>query len=81
MAEIRRYLANHEGIVDFYVGRRQTAYQRVVNDLKFDVALNIVFVDEAAHDAYQTAPLHKEFVERNQSTWKQVRVFDSCGAR
>jgi len=79
VSEIKKYLAKHDGIDYFFAGRRQVSCQRSVNDLDFDVALNIVFTDKAAHDAYQTAPLHNEFVERNQSTWKQVRVFDSFG--
>ncbi len=79
LSEIKKYLAEHAGIVYFFAGRRQASFQRAVNDLNFDVALNIVFADQAAHDAYQTAPLHNEFIERNQSTWKQVRVFDSFG--
>ena len=43
----------------------------------FDVSLLIVFESRAAHDAYQAAPRHLEFIERNASLWKGVRVFDS----
>jgi hypothetical protein len=48
-----------------------------VNDQDFDVALHLVFRDKAAHDAYQVAPKHQQFIEESQDNWKQVRVFDS----
>ncbi len=73
----QEYLSGHQGEVYFAVGPRKTEFQRDVNDLEFDVALNVVFADEAAHDAYQSAPRHHEFIAANKSNWKQVRVFDS----
>ena len=30
-----------------------------------------------AHDAYQVAPRHIQFIEENKANWAQVRVFDA----
>ena len=37
----------------------------------------ITFKDKAAHDKYQDADKHKQFIEENKDNWKKVRVFDS----
>lgn len=73
----RKYLAKHPGTVFFAAGTLADELQREVNDRDFDVALHIVFQDRAAHDRYQTAPLHQQFIEENKANWKKVRVFDS----
>ena len=46
-------------------------------DQGFDVALHIVFTNKAAHDKYQEAESHKQFIEENKENWKKVRVFDA----
>ncbi|QDU43495.1 Stress responsive A/B Barrel Domain protein [Symmachiella dynata] len=71
------YLNNHPGLIFFGCGTVVPDLARPVNDHDFDVALHTVFEDRAAHDVYQTAPRHLEFIARNKETWKQVRVFDS----
>ncbi len=71
------YLKGHDGVVAFQSGTRAAGCERDVNDLQFDVSLHMVFATRAAHDAYQTAPRHATFIERNKPTWKSVRVFDS----
>jgi hypothetical protein len=43
----------------------------------YNVALNVVFKDAAAHDDYQKAERHLRFIEENRDTWTKVRVFDS----
>jgi hypothetical protein len=73
----KKYLAPHEGIVFFACGLLAEELRREVNDLNFDVALHIIFRNQAAHDAYQSAPLHQTFIEENRENWKTVRVFDS----
>jgi hypothetical protein len=50
---------------------------REVNDQDFDVSLNLVFRNKAAHDTYQTHPRHLKFIEQNKESWAGVRVFDS----
>lgn len=73
----KKYLSGHEGTVYFSVGVVAKDLDREVNDLDFDVSLNLVFKDKKAHDVYQTHPRHIEFIEENKDTWAKVRVFDS----
>jgi hypothetical protein len=73
----KNYLKGHPGEVFFAVGVLAEGLNRPVNDRGFDVALHIVFRDQAAHDAYQEAPRHHEFIASCRDNWKQVRVFDS----
>jgi len=70
------YLTGHEGVAEFSVGRRVPDLNRPVN-AHYDVSLHVVFDDRAAHDAYQIAPRHLEFIAEQKTTWKQVQVFDS----
>ncbi len=70
-------LSDHPGTVFFAAGTLADEFQRAVNDREFDVALQVVFTDRAAHDAYQAAPRHHKFIEENKGNWKQVRVFDA----
>lgn len=74
--DCKQYLTGHPGTLFFACGT-PSDLDRPVNDRAFDVALHIVFDSRAAHDRYQTAPRHLEFVERNREQFKQVRVFDS----
>jgi Stress responsive A/B Barrel Domain len=73
----RTHLAPHPGIVFFGCGVLADELRREVNDRDFDVALHIVFVDQAAHDHYQATPAHLRFIEENKANWRRVRVFDS----
>lgn len=77
LADCHEYLTGHEGVVDFAVGRRDVELDRPVNDTEYHVSLHVVFVDRAAHDLYQTAPRHLEFISRQKPNWKSVRVCDS----
>ena len=47
----------------FHVGRMVPS-PRVVVDQSYQVALNLLFEDQAAEAAYQVHPLHLEFVEK-----------------
>ena len=76
VTELNEYLSGYEGQTEFRVGVRDRDLDRDVNQ-DFDVSLHTVFVDRAAHDAYQVAERHREFVDRNLENWAQVRVFDS----
>ncbi len=75
-----KYLAPHPGIVFFACGVLADELRREVNDRDFDVALHIVFTDQAAHDRYQETPDHLQFIAENKANWKKVRVFDSSVA-
>ena len=77
MSAAREYLDGHDGCLSFGVGERAEQYGRDVNDADFDVALNVVFESMEAHDAYQVAPRHLEFIESQKSNWASVRVFDA----
>jgi Stress responsive A/B Barrel Domain len=73
----KKYLSGHEGEVFFAAGTRAESFKREVNDQDFDVALQIVFKDQAAHDKYQDAKRHLQFIAENKDNLKKVRVFDS----
>ncbi|MBI2804366.1 MAG: Dabb family protein [Planctomycetes bacterium] len=73
----KKYLSGHPGTVFFACGTLAEEFARPVNDRAFDVALHLVFQTKAAHDAYQVAPSHNQFIAENQANWKNVRVFDS----
>ena len=70
------FLTDHPGTV-FYSSGLLADTTRDVNDREFDVALHLVFESRAAHDAYQVAPRHDEFIAKFKSNWAKVRVFDS----
>ncbi len=76
IAACQYYLDDHDGLIDFAVGRREVELNREVN-AEFDVSLHCVFQDRSAHDAYQTAPRHLQFIEQQKSNWAGVQVFDS----
>ena len=81
LAACRKYLTPHPGIVFFACGTLAEELKREVNDRDFDVGLHIVFESQAAHDRYQVADLHNQFIEENKSNWAKVRVFDSAAER
>lgn len=77
VAACRKSLNVQPGIVFFAAGTLVADLAREVNDQEWDVGLHLVFIDRAAHDAYQEDPTHKQFIEENKPTWAKVRVFDS----
>ncbi len=72
-----KYLNVQPGIVFFAAGVCSPDLDRPVNDRDYDVALHLLFVDRAAHDAYQTDPTHGQFITECQAGWARVRVFDA----
>lgn len=77
IAQCHQLLDDHPGLEYFAVGILNQDLNRPVNDRAFDVSLHTVFSDRAAHDAYQAAPRHLEFIANNKPNWKTIRVFDS----
>jgi hypothetical protein len=73
----QKYLKGHPGEVFFAAGTVVPDLTRPVNQTDFDVALQVVFDSREAHDAYQVAPRHNQFIEENKPNWERVRVFDS----
>ena len=76
-AACHEHLSGHDGTVFYGAGALEPDLDRPVNDREFDISLYVVFIDRAAHDAYQQNPRHSQFIEENKFNWKQVRVFDS----
>lgn len=72
----QKYLADHDGVVDFSVGRRDPELNRPVN-AHYHVSLHVIFRDRQAHDVYQSAAKHLEFIALEKPNWQQVQVFDS----
>jgi Stress responsive A/B Barrel Domain len=77
VAACHKYLTVQPGIEFFAAGPICAELDRPVNDRDWHVGLHLVFVDKAAHDAYQDDPTHNVFVAENKPTWAGVRVFDS----
>lgn len=77
VADCKKYLSGHDGLIFFATGGLAEGYERPVNVRDFHVALHTIFDSRAAHDAYQVAPRHLEFIESRKADWKSVRVFDS----
>lgn len=73
----KKYLTGHPGTVLFAAGTLVPDLTRPVNQLDFDVALQLVFESREAHDAYQQDPRHLQFIEENKASWEKVRVFDA----
>ena len=63
VAGAEKYLRDIPGTLMFHVGR-MVGSERPVVDQSYQVALNLVFTDKAAQDAYQVHPQHIEFVEK-----------------
>lgn len=77
VAACHEYLSEHPGCVFYGTGTRAMQYNRPVNQTDYDVALHSIFDSHAAHDAYQVAPRHLEFIEKFKSGWKSVKVYDA----
>lgn len=73
----RKYLNVQPGIVFFAAGSLCSELDRDVNDRDWDVGLHLVFIDKAAHDAYQDDETHNTFIAEMKANWAGVRVFDS----
>ncbi|HJT77517.1 MAG TPA: Dabb family protein [Gemmataceae bacterium] len=73
----KKHLAGHPGTLFFAAGTLAQELARPVNDRDFDVALHLVFANQAAHDEYQKSARHQQFIDENRAGWARVRVFDS----
>lgn len=63
VAAANRLLKNIPGVLQFHAGRMVPSARPVVEQ-SYQVALNLIFLDRAAEQAYQTHPQHLEFVEK-----------------
>jgi hypothetical protein len=73
--DCQTHLAKIPTVKQLHVGRPAMTPRQVV-DNSYHVGLCVILDDSAAHDVYQDHPLHKQFIARNQSTWKRVQVYD-----
>ena len=63
VAGANKYLKGIPGLLHFHVGKMSSSPRPVV-DQTYQVALNMVFSDKAAEQAYQIHPQHLEFGEK-----------------
>jgi hypothetical protein len=64
------------GVLALHAGTRVPSDRPIVEQ-SFQVALNVVFADQAAHDAYQTHPAHVEYVAKYvRPLAKKILVYD-----
>ena len=78
-AEFRRgaaSLATIRHLEQALIGPPAPTPPRPVVDQTFSVGLTVICRDAAAHDAYQTDPIHLAFVAKFQSWWTRVQVYD-----
>ena len=76
IAGANKYLKGIPGVLHFHAGKMAASHRPVV-DQSYQVALNLVFADKQAQDAYQVHPLHIEFVESVfKRVCKKVVVYD-----
>ncbi len=77
----RNTLAKIPGLLGFHIGVMVPS-ERAVVDQSYQVGLLIQLPDKAAEAAYQTHPLHIEFVEGEfKQTVDRVRVYDFADPR
>jgi hypothetical protein len=60
-----------------YVGAPAATSQRPIIDDSYAVALTVLCKDVAAHDAYQIDPIHRAFVEKFNTFWTRVQIYDA----
>lgn len=66
-------------IQQFHIGIPASTNRDVI-DTSYQFSWLAVFPDKATQDAYQTDPIHLQFVADCKHLWKEVKVLDSIGA-
>lgn len=75
LAAMEKHLRGVPGVRHLWTGKPLQA-RRPVIDNDYDVALCVVFDDQAAHDVYQEHPKHLAFIKEASVNWSKVRVID-----
>lgn len=76
VAGANKYLKAIPGVLHFHVGKMSPSPRPVVEQ-SYQVALNLVFPDKPAEQAYQIHPQHLEFVEKVfQRTCQKAVIYD-----
>jgi len=65
-----------EGVRHGYIGAPAPTDRSVI-ERGYSRALVLVFPDQAAHDAYQAAPVHERFRAECGGLWSAVQIYDS----
>lgn len=65
-----------EHIKEGYVGVPAPTARGVI-DNSYDFSITFIFENGEKEEAYQTHPIHVEFVEEHQDLWKRVVVYDA----
>jgi hypothetical protein len=73
--DCKTYLGAVKTVEKIEVGKPAGTPRDVV-DNSYAVNCIVYFKDKAAHDYYQTAQKHLDFIERNKDIWKKVQVYD-----
>ncbi len=73
-------LATAPIIKDYHIGLPANTARDVV-DNAYDVSWLVFFNSAEEQDAYQTDPIHLQFVSECSFLWKKVVVFDSVNAK
>jgi stress responsive alpha/beta barrel protein len=60
-----------------FIGAPAAVPARDVTEKSFTFALTIIFRDVAAHNTYQSHPVHLAFIETCKKYWTKVAVYDS----
>ena len=71
-------LAASQHVEKVYVGASAAVPDRPVVDKTFAVGLTVICRDVAAHNAYQTDPIHLAFIAKFKSCWTRVQIYDAA---
>lgn len=74
--DCKQYLGTVESVKTLAVGIPAGTPRHVV-DNSYDVCIVVEFENKEGHDAYQSAPKHLEFIDRNKKYWRLVQVYDT----
>ena len=76
LASANQLLKNLPGVIQFHAGNMTPSHRPVV-DQTYQLALNLIFANKPAEQAYQTHPKHVEFVEKYvRRLVKRVVIYD-----
>jgi metal-dependent amidase/aminoacylase/carboxypeptidase family protein len=76
IAGANRFLKSIPGVLQFHVGKMVPS-ERPAVEKSYQVALNLIFPDKRAEQAYQTHPQHLEFVEKHvRRLVKKAAIYD-----
>lgn len=76
MTDAAPMLGRCKDVSKFIMGTPAPTEKRDVVDHSFHVSCTLFFDSLEAQAAYQTDPLHLEFIEKYSAMWKTVKVYD-----